>query len=66
MRQYLKDGNAYADFGTGEEMKEQRDEGIESPQRARTPEDNLKVFEQMLSGKIEDGKSWCIRGKWNM
>jgi len=33
MKKMIKDGNAYADNGTGEEMKEQRDEGIESKAR---------------------------------
>jgi hypothetical protein len=29
----IKDGNAYADCGTAEEMKDQRDNGIESTYR---------------------------------
>ena len=63
MKKLIKDGNAYADNGTGEEMKEQRDNGIESPARGRTPEENLKTFEEMLEGKAP---GWCIRAKMNM
>ena len=63
MRKMIKDGDAYADNGTGEEMKEQRDEGIESEARKKTPEVNLKTFEDMLEGKAE---GYCIRAKMNM
>ena len=44
----IKDGNAYADNGTAEEMKDQRDHGTKSEKveqwnkaRAQTPEFNL-------------------------
>ena len=40
----LKEGYAYADNGTGEEMKDQRDNGIESPHRNKEPEESLKIF----------------------
>lgn len=63
MRKMIKDGNAYADNGTGEEMKDQRDNGIESKARGKTPEENLKTFEEMLEGKAE---GFCIRAKMNM
>lgn len=63
MKTMIKDGNAYADNSSGEEMKDQRDNGIESPARQRTPEENLKTFDDMLCGKAE---GWCIRAKMNM
>lgn len=63
MKKLIKDGNAYGDNGTGEEMKEQRDNGIESPARSRSVEENLKTFDAMLEGKAE---GWCIRAKMNM
>ena len=63
MRKMIKDGNAYADNGSAEEMKEQRDEGIESEARKNTPEVNLKIFEDMLEGKAV---GYCIRAKMNM
>jgi hypothetical protein len=44
MQKFLKDGNGYADNGTAEEMKDQRDNGIESKHRTKTIEENLKIF----------------------
>lgn len=63
MEKMIKEGNAYADNGKAEEMKEQRDNGIESPHRSKAPEENLKIFKDMLLGKAD---GWCIRGKMNM
>ena len=63
MEKFLQDGNGYACNCTGEEMKEQRDNGIESPNRSKAPEENLKIFRDMLEGKAE---GWCIRAKMNM
>jgi glutamyl-tRNA synthetase len=63
MQKLIADGNAYADNGTGEEMKDQRDNGLESPARAKTPEESLKIFADMLAGKAE---GHCIRAKMNM
>jgi glutamyl/glutaminyl-tRNA synthetase len=37
MEKLIADGNAYADCCTAEEMKDQRDNGLESPARANTP-----------------------------
>ena len=50
-------------------MKEQRDEGIESDHRARTPEQNMATFDEMLIGKVDGwpkDRQWCIRLKMNM
>ena len=63
MKKFLSDGNGYACNCTAEEMKDQRDNGLESPNRAKTPAENLKIFEDMLEGKAD---GWCIRGKMNM
>jgi len=63
MEKLIKEGNGYADNGSGEEMKEQRDNGIESEHRKKSPEENLKIFHDMLEGKAE---GWCIRGKMDM
>ena len=60
MDKLIKDGNAYADNGTGEEMKDQRDNGKESPHRNKPAEESLAIFHKMLEGKAE---GWCIRGK---
>lgn len=60
MKKLINDGNAYADNGTGEEMKDQRDNGKDSPARTRAPAENLKTFVDMLEGNAE---GWCIRAK---
>jgi glutamyl-tRNA synthetase len=44
-------------------MKEERDAGIESKCRNFTVEENLKHFEDMISGKTT---TFCIRAKLNM
>ena len=59
----IKKGLAYADDTPAEEMKLQRDEGIESKHRANSVEQNLQIFEDMLSGKTS---TFCIRAKKNM
>lgn len=63
MRRAITEGFCYADNGTQEEMKEQRDNGIESTHRQKAPAESLKIFEDMLQGKAE---GWCIRGMMNM
>jgi glutamyl-tRNA synthetase len=50
MRRLIRDGKAYADNTPAEEMKEQRDAGIESAHRTNTVEQNLQIFEGMLLG----------------
>lgn len=59
----ITDGKCYSDNTPAEEMKEQRDEGIESKHRTKTVEENLKIFKSMCDGKITD---YCIRAKLNM
>jgi glutamyl/glutaminyl-tRNA synthetase len=68
MEKLIGDGNAYADCCTAEEMKDQRDNGLESPARANTPETNLAIFKQMLAGGDASwgNKNYCIRAKMNM
>jgi glutamyl-tRNA synthetase len=56
-------GLAYADDTGAEEMKAQRDEGIESKYRQSTVEQNLKIFQEMVAGKAP---TFCIRAKMNM
>jgi glutamyl-tRNA synthetase len=62
-RKLIADGNAYADDTPAEQMKTERDAGIESKHRQNTPEFNMKIFDEMLSGKT---KTFCIRAKMNM
>jgi len=63
MRQMIQEEKAYADNLPAEEMKEQRDNGIESAARAHTVAKNLELFEGMLKG---GNKDYCIRAKLNM
>lgn len=59
----IKDGNAYCDDTPAEEMKEQRDEGIESKHRANTVKQNLDHFKGMLAGKSHEVKVKDASGK---
>lgn len=63
MKRLISDGKAYADNTPAEEMKEQRDAGVESKHRQNTVEQNLALFEGMLKGEKMD---YCIRAKLNM
>ena len=58
MDQLIKLGFAYADDTPTEEMKKERDTGIESVYRnGATVEENLKRFHLMLQGKHEDDEA---------
>jgi len=63
MVQFIKMDMAYADNTKPEEMKVQRDEGIESPNRNMSAKESLEIFDKMNEGKIE---GWCIRAKVDM
>ena len=67
--QLVKDGKAYVDDLTAEQIKEYRGtltrSGKESPYRSRSVEQNLELFEQMRAGEFEDG-SRVLRAKINM
>jgi glutaminyl-tRNA synthetase len=64
--QLIKNGKAYVDDQTSEEITEQRknpfENGIESPYRNRSVEDNLELFEKMKNG---EGSS-VLRAKIDM
>ena len=51
MEQLIRLGLAYADDTPADQMKAERDQGIESKYRAATVEENLKRFHLMLEGK---------------
>lgn len=63
MEKLINLGLAYSDNGTAEEMKDQRDNGIESPHRNKDPKETMECFHKMLKGEAH---GWCIRGKMNM
>jgi glutamyl/glutaminyl-tRNA synthetase len=70
----IKQGDCYADNGTAEEMKDQRDNALESKHRSNSIEFNMERFDEMLNHKVEKWekddqnvlKNWCIRAKWDM
>jgi glutamyl-tRNA synthetase len=63
MEVLLKEGKCYCDDTPVEKMRKERDEGVESHNRTKTPEENLKIFQEMREGKAD---TWCVRGKCNM
>lgn len=60
--QIIRDGNAYADDTSQEQMRDERMKGIASGRRNASPEENLARFEEMKKG-TEEGTRWCIRAK---
>ncbi len=67
--QLIKDGKAYVDDLTADEIREHRgtltEPGKESPHRNRSVEENLDLFERMKNGEFPDG-SKTLRAKINM
>ena len=67
--QLIKDGKAYVDDLTQEEMREYRgsltEPGKPSPYRDRSVEENLQLFQDMRDGKFADG-SKTLRAKIDM
>lgn len=65
----IRDGKAYVDDLSAEEMKEYRgtltEPGRESPCRNRTVKENLELFERMKLGEFPDG-SHTLRAKIDM
>lgn len=67
--QLIKDGKAYVDHLSPEEIREYRgtltEPGENSPYRDRTVEENLALFEQMKNGEFEEGEC-VLRAKIDM
>ena len=67
--QLVKEGKAYVDSSTADEIKLHRgtptEPGTESPYRERSIEENLEFFEGMKNGKFEDG-AHVLRAKIDM
>ncbi len=65
----IKRGKAYVDFQSQEIISEQRGtptrSGIESPTRNSSPEENLKIFEDMRAGLYNEGDC-VLRAKIDM
>ncbi|MBI5670332.1 MAG: glutamine--tRNA ligase/YqeY domain fusion protein [Chloroflexi bacterium] len=67
--QLIKDGKAYVDHLSGDEIREYRgtltEPGKDSPYRNRSVEENLKLFEQMRNGEFKEGEC-VLRAKIDM
>jgi glutaminyl-tRNA synthetase len=67
--QLIRDGKAYVDSLSPEEIKEYRGAfgvpGKESPYRNRSVEENLDLFERMRAGEFEEGEQ-VLRAKIDM
>jgi glutaminyl-tRNA synthetase len=67
--QLIKDGKAYVDSLSPEEIKEYRGAfgvpGTESPYRNRSVEENLDLFERMRAGEFKEGEH-VLRAKIDM
>ena len=65
----IKDGKAYVDSQSSEEMRAQKGTptqvGINSPFRTRSVEENLQLFQEMKAGKHEEG-THTLRAKIDM
>lgn len=65
----IKDGKAYVDSLTNEQMREYRgtltEPGTESPDRNRPIEENLELFERMKNGEFPNG-AYTLRAKIDM
>ena len=66
---FIKEGKAYVDEQTPEQIAEQKgtptEPGVASPFRDRPIEENLRLFEAMQAGEIEEGKM-VLRAKIDM
>lgn len=67
--QMIKDGKAYVDEQTSEEITSQRkspyEDGIESPYRNRPVEESLELFSKMKAGEFPEG-AMSLRAKIDM
>ena len=65
----IKDGKAYVDSQTSEEMRIQKgtptEEGTNSPYRNRSVDENLELFQGMKEGKFKEGEH-VLRAKIDM
>ncbi len=67
--QLIKDGKAYVDSLSAQEIREYRgtltEPGKDSPHRSRSVEENLRLFERMRAGEFDDG-THVLRAKIDM
>lgn len=67
--QLIRQGDAYVDDSTSEEMADQKgtptEAGVNSPYRSRSIEENLDLFQRMRAGEFPDGAK-VLRAKIDM
>ncbi|PSS08412.1 Glutamate--tRNA ligase [Actinidia chinensis var. chinensis] len=61
----ISEGKAYVDDTPREQMQKERMDGIESRCRNNSPEENMKLWKEMIASS-ERGLQCCIRGKLDM
>ena len=65
----IKDGNAYVDSQSSEQMREQKgtptEPGTNSPFRSRSVAENLELFQKMKNGEFKEGEH-ILRAKIDM
>ena len=61
----IKEGLAYVDNTPVEQMRKWRMDGVESPSRNATVEENLRLWQEMIDGTPE-GLKCCLRAKIDM
>lgn len=61
----IKEGKAYVDHSTPEQLKQQREQREDSPWRGRSVEENLKLFDHMRQGRYAEGEA-TLRVKADM
>lgn len=61
----IKDGRAYVDHSTSEQVKQQREERVASPWRDRPVEESLLLFDHMRQGRYAEGEA-TLRVKADM
>ena len=56
-KELISKGYSYVDTCGEEEFKKMRDAGKPCPNRLKSPEDNLSLFEKMLNGEFKEGEA---------
>ena len=61
----IKDGNGYICELSSDDISKYREKKIDSPYKSRSVEENLKLFEMMKNGEVDEGKM-CLRMKGDL
>jgi len=67
--QLINEGKAYCDKTDGDQMSKDRMDGVESPYRSNSLEENQRLFQAMIDAKDpekDEGFACCVRAKIDM